>query len=123
MAHAFAVQEQTPCKALIIGTDCPTMDAAVLQQALEALDEVDVVLQPAEDGGYTLIGMRDYWPQLFKDIAWGSSQVLTQSLERAESLGLKVRLLPLAWDLDRPEDYQRAVDEGLIRIVVKEGEL
>ena len=122
MARAFATQTKTPCKAVIIGTDCPSMDASVLQQALAALDQADVVFQPAEDGGYTLVGMSRHWPQLFEGIDWGGPEVLAQSLARAESLGLVVRLLPTSWDLDRPEDYQRAMLEGRLSPVEREGE-
>jgi len=121
MAGAFASQAEIPGKRLIIGTDCPSMDAAVLDQALAALDAADVVFQPAEDGGYTLIGMQHCWPQLFEGIDWGGPRVLAQSLERADSLGLTVSLLPMAWDLDRPEDYRRAIAEQLIDPVDRTG--
>jgi len=121
MAHAIAEQAQTEQKRLLIGTDCPLMDGVILQQALAALESTDVVFQPAEDGGYTLIGMKQTWPALFEDIHWGGSQVMGQSLARAQALGLSVTQLSLGWDLDRPEDYRRAVQEGCIRPVAGAG--
>jgi hypothetical protein len=86
---------------LAIGTDAPHIDAANLREGAEAIGGgADVVLGPATDGGYYLIGLRAPHPELFRDIAWGSSSVLEATLERARGAGLRVHLLPTTFDVD-----------------------
>jgi uncharacterized protein len=75
-----------------------------LHNALDALSDCDVVLGPAADGGYYLIGLNRPCPPLFGGIAWGSPQVLEQTLAVASDLGLVVRLTDRLNDIDRPED-------------------
>jgi rSAM/selenodomain-associated transferase 1 len=94
--------------ALVIGTDCPALDPAVLRAAATALDDgADSVLLPVEDGGYALIGLRRAEPAVFRGITWGEAAVLTDTLERTRALGWRVALLQQTWDLDRPEDLAR----------------
>lgn len=90
--------------AVIVGTDCPELSCGVLHAAFDALRDADLVLGPARDGGYYLIGLRDPRPALFTDIAWSTDRVLASTLERARSLGLRVRLLPTLADVDEPAD-------------------
>lgn len=89
---------------IVIGTDCPDLNAEKLNEAFVALDETDVVLGPAEDGGYYLIGMKRCHPALFRDIAWSSERVLEQTVAKARSLNCKVRMLPKLTDVDHPDD-------------------
>ncbi|NOY83096.1 MAG: DUF2064 domain-containing protein [Kiritimatiellaeota bacterium] len=91
---------------VIIGADCPGVTAALLGQAFDALSGNDLVLGPALDGGYYLIGMSRPIPDLFRIMAWGSATVLEESLARARRAGLAVRLLPALGDVDRPEDLE-----------------
>ena len=91
-------------RVLLVGSDCPAIDAAYLQQALEALDRVPVVLGPAVDGGYVLIGGRQVDPGLFSGIAWGGDRVYVQTLRRLRALGLRWAALPALADIDRPAD-------------------
>jgi len=92
--------------AIVIGTDCPALNPRDLQKAARLLHgNCDVVLSPAEDGGYVLVGLKKPCPRLFKGVEWGSAAVLRQTLER--SAGLRVRLLRTLWDVDRPEDLAR----------------
>lgn len=91
-------------KVVIIGTDCPELNSTVLFQAFELLNYCDLVLGPALDGGYYLIGLSRLIPELFQGINWGTSEVFKQTIEVARQLNLKVGyLLPLN-DIDRPED-------------------
>lgn len=91
-------------RVLVVGTDCPDLDSSLLQEAFHALHEADLVLGPAVDGGYYLIGLRTLQPELFRNIAWGSESVLNQTLAVARKLKLKVhRLRPLS-DIDYAED-------------------
>jgi hypothetical protein len=73
-----------------------------------------VVLQPARDGGYVLLGLTRPRPQLLDGIRWGSARVTGQTLQRAASLGLAPRLLRALPDLDGPEDLQHARAQGWI---------
>ena len=93
---------------LIVGTDCPVMDAAYLDSALTRLQAgSDVVIGPAEDGGYVLIGMRRPLPALFADIPWGTDRVLAETLTKLEALSINYHLLPTLWDVDTPADLPR----------------
>jgi uncharacterized protein len=91
---------------VIIGTDCPAIDTQLLTQTFEALQASDLVLGPALDGGYYLIGLRRVIPALFENIAWSSDQVLSQTLAIAKGLNLSIHLLPELPDIDRPKDLQ-----------------
>lgn len=95
--------------ALVMGSDLPALPAAYLAEAARALTtgNADVVLGPAEDGGYYLIGLGRPAPELFRGIAWSTAEVLDATRARAEALGLRVRLLPSWADLDLPADLVR----------------
>ena len=105
MAHHFAHAAHTPL--LIVGTDCPALTREHLQQAADALQTVDVVLIPAEDGGYVLIGMRNPVPEVFAEVTWSTPQVLAQTRERLSLAGASWDELPTLWDVDEPADWQR----------------
>jgi rSAM/selenodomain-associated transferase 1 len=97
---------------VLIGSDLPVLGAADLLAAVAALeqpplDQTPVVLGPAGDGGYWLIGRRQAIPQLFSGIEWGSERVLAQTLEQARRAGLQIQLLRGQDDLDRPPDLIR----------------
>ena len=93
---------------VLIGTDCPAVTERYLDQALLALESgVDVVLGPAEDGGYVLVGMRRPITAVFEDIPWGTDQVMHRTLETLKAKELTYRLLDTLWDVDRPEDLVR----------------
>ncbi len=90
--------------AVIIGTDCPGLDARTLEEAFDSLHSHDVVLGPARDGGYYLIGLRASAPVLFQNMAWGTEVVLEETLRRAEAMGLTVHRLGVLDDVDVPAD-------------------
>ena len=92
---------------LIIGTDCPALTPAHLQQAAAALNQHDAVLIPAEDGGYVLIGLRQAEPAVFADMTWGSATVFEQTRQRLRDLGYSWRELPGLWDVDEAADLTR----------------
>ncbi|NUO80346.1 TIGR04282 family arsenosugar biosynthesis glycosyltransferase [candidate division KSB1 bacterium] len=87
-------------RVLTIGTDSPSLPLAYLEEAAEKLLEYDVVLGPAEDGGYYLIGLKVAPRELFEGIAWSTEKVLTQTLGIIQRLGLSVHLLPQWYDVD-----------------------
>ena len=108
MSNAFACTfESGRDKVVLIGTDCPTLQSHHLLQAFEALNHSDLVLGPATDGGYYLIGMKSSAAYLFEGIAWSTSQVLSQTLHVASQQGLIVTFLPELDDIDTQEDWQR----------------
>ncbi|MBD3883161.1 TIGR04283 family arsenosugar biosynthesis glycosyltransferase [Phormidium tenue FACHB-886] len=105
MAQAFeAAFAKGADRVVIIGTDCPQLDADRLSEALQQLQSHDLVLGEATDGGYYLIGLRRFVPELFVGIDWSTERVLQQSLAIAEQQKLAVGLLAPLTDIDRPED-------------------
>lgn len=104
-----ASRELELCRQVVLlGCDCPAMDAAYLGAALHALHSgSDVVLGPAEDGGYVLMGLRKVARELFAGIAWGSDRVLEDTCHRIDRMGWRRQELPVLWDLDRPRDLER----------------
>jgi rSAM/selenodomain-associated transferase 1 len=98
-----ALREGSPA-VLLIGTDLPQVTATDLRQACLLLNRSPLVLGPATDGGYWLIGLQRSSPLLFSGIAWGSDQVLKQTQAQARRAGLASQFLAQAADLDRPAD-------------------
>ena len=94
-------------RAVIVGADCPGLEAPAIGAAFAALGSHDAVLGPARDGGYYLVGLRRPAPSLFRGIDWGSPRVLDQTLERAKRAGLSAALLHPLDDLDMPADLLR----------------
>ncbi len=94
-------------RVLVIGSDCPEVSADDIRAAWSALDGCDVVLGPAKDGGYWLIGLRALQPALFEGIAWSTSSVLSETLDRSRAAGLCVQLLRELSDVDTEADWRR----------------
>jgi rSAM/selenodomain-associated transferase 1 len=89
---------------VLIGIDCPDLNAKLMSEAFQALNHHDLVLGPARDGGYYLIGLNKLIPELFRDINWSTEVVLQQTKNIAHKLDLAVAYLPTLSDIDRPED-------------------
>ena len=110
MARAFEEAfRNSKGAAVIVGSDTPGIVADIILQAFEGLEKTDLVLGPARDGGYYLIGMKytlpaNTYPRLFDGITWGSGDVLSQTLQIAGESGLRFLLLESLDDVDRPED-------------------
>ena len=94
-------------KVAIIGSDCPYLSPAQISEAFAALDGVDVVLGPSNDGGYYLLGMRNTTDTLFEDISWSTSEVLGQSLDKLWLTGKSFVKLDYLDDIDLYADYER----------------
>lgn len=108
MHHALTHALQANHCVVLIGSDCPAFTPTVLQNAFTALhDGADVVLVPALDGGYVLIGVRRSAARLFQGIRWGSDRVLTQTRHRLRQLNLNYVELPALADVDTPADLMR----------------
>jgi rSAM/selenodomain-associated transferase 2/rSAM/selenodomain-associated transferase 1 len=91
---------------VMMGIDCPGVTTALLTQAFEALQDRDAVIGPATDGGYTLLGCKTFSETLFRNIPWGSGEVLETTRERLQNLQWSVESLPALPDIDEPEDVR-----------------
>jgi rSAM/selenodomain-associated transferase 1 len=115
MLHAICSGLSRAPAVVVTGSDCPLMDAAYLDEAFSLLQRHNVVLGPAEDGGYVLIGMKQSLPALFRDIPWGTGGVLSRTRQALRAAGLSWQELPILWDVDRPEDVVRLKRSGVLR--------
>ena len=88
----------------MIGSDCPGIGAPLISQAFESLTEHELVLGPAHDGRYYLVGLRRPEPGLFRDIDWSTDLVLAQTVSRAHRLEMRSALLPTLRDIDTLQD-------------------
>jgi rSAM/selenodomain-associated transferase 1 len=97
----------------LIGTDSPTLPLSILQTAFDRLSagQADMVIGPADDGGYYLIGLREPAAGLFDHIAWSTAQARAATLRNAAALGLRAALLPPWYDVDTPDDLLRLREE------------
>ena len=91
-------------KVIIIGSDCFDLSASVIEDAYEFLNYSDIVIGPAKDGGYYLLGMKNLHQCLFRNISWSTSEVLKQTLSICKSQHLKYSLLPTLTDIDTEND-------------------
>ena len=95
-------------RVLLIGTDCPELGSARLNDAAAALDRHDAVIIPATDGGYVLLGLSRTDPSLFADIAWSTGTVAQTTIARIRALGWSLFIGEPLNDIDEPSDLQRA---------------
>jgi uncharacterized protein len=105
---------QRPRRVVVIGTDIPGIDPQVLECAFSALALADVVVGPALDGGYYLLGMNAFYPQLFENITWSTAKVFAETIQQAELLNLSCTTLNVLRDIDSPADllhYYSACEE------------
>lgn len=102
LALERVLQDHSAC--IMIGTDAPDLTTAHLEQACAALSTHDAVLTPALDGGYALIGVKYAWPALFTDMPWSSAQVMNQTRQRLQQLGLRWHEQAAVSDIDEARD-------------------
>ena len=114
MAHAFDHALARHGQAVLIGADAVSLQPADLQAAAGALRSHDCAFAPAEDGGYLLVALQTPQPALFEGVDWGGEQVWAQTQARIAALGLDCHVLATGYDLDRPDDYRRALRDGLL---------
>ena len=109
LAHTFnVVLAKEVDNAIVIGVDCPTLDRTDYVSAFDKLSSgTDVVLSPAADGGYVLLGMSKPNTELFQRISWGTKKVFKQTTERALAAGLQFKTLEPHFDIDLPDDIKR----------------
>jgi len=100
---------------LLIGADCPQLTPQQLGAAAQALNTQDAVMIPALDGGYVLLGLNTWLPQLFCAMPWSTAQVAAITCARIEQAGLSCQLLPPLADIDEPADLNHLPPEALAR--------
>ena len=94
-------------RAVLIGTDCPSLDNEKIERAFALLDDHDIVLGPAVDGGYYLLGLSTPGPELFSGIDWGTSEVLEKTIQAAKIAQLDIAMLDELYDVDTIDDLRR----------------
>jgi uncharacterized protein len=119
MLHALQTLLQTHDGAALIGTDCPALRPPHLTGLRDRLQRVRMAFIPAEDGGYVAVAARRLAPSAFGALDWGTAAVMTQTRAALSEAGWHrdqhwTELAPL-WDIDRPDDLQRAIERGLIK--------
>ncbi|HEX8215099.1 MAG TPA: TIGR04282 family arsenosugar biosynthesis glycosyltransferase [Allosphingosinicella sp.] len=94
--------------AILIGTDCPDLDSRRLRNASSELKAHDAVIHPTFDGGYALLGLRQYDPGLFRGIEWSTPTVATGTIDRIRALGWSLHIGDTLLDVDEPADLETA---------------
>ena len=120
MSNAFKeiLQEKGCKKCIIVGTDCPEIDATLIENIFGVLKEKDIVIGPCEDGGYYLLGMsrpvpvsfeQGFVPDLFMDIDWSTDRVFKQTMEKVHKNNLSCVILKTLIDIDTQEDLYKHI--------------
>jgi uncharacterized protein len=105
--HAVGVSlKKGAKKILLLGSDTMGLGRHIVQGAFSLLDQNDVVLGPARDGGYYLLGLKTEMPRLFEDIPWSTGDVLGVTCRRIAELGCSVGTVPMLQDLDEMKDLE-----------------
>lgn len=107
MFRALASALESHPAAILAGGDIPQLSPEILTEGIQQLQRHDLVIGPASDGGYYLIGMKRAEPRLFEGIAWSGPRVLEQTLEKARELRLSTHILPTLHDVDEAEDWEK----------------
>lgn len=108
MANAFDDNLKNGTKkVVIIGTDCYELNSGIIADAFSQLYHHDVVIGPALDGGYYLLGMKAFHPELFYNVAWSTASVLKETLSCCDDLSLTYFRLPVLSDIDEEKDLAR----------------
>jgi rSAM/selenodomain-associated transferase 1 len=111
MFNAVTVALKSYRHCILLGTDAPALDAVAIGHAIDVLRSgMSVVIAPAEDGGYVMLGLSKAYRCLFQDIAWGTENVMQQSRDALAMNGIEYQELASCWDIDRVEDYLRYQD-------------
>lgn len=109
MLNAFSERLEDHDRVVIVGIDSPSFESGRFEEAFGLLKDHDIVLGPAQDGGYYLIGLSKLLPEVFHGIDWGTEAVFHQTLSAAANRS--VAELPVCYDIDTPEDLDRLRNE------------
>lgn len=98
-------------RVLVVGADSPTMPQRLLAGAVDALEKSDAVIGPCDDGGFYILGLHQFKNGLFDGIDWSTDRSAEQMIKQMKSCGMKVVELEAWYDIDRPEDLERAAED------------
>tara|TARA_R110002049_G_scaffold3502_1_gene26224 strand:- start:2931 stop:3554 length:624 start_codon:yes stop_codon:yes gene_type:complete len=105
-------------KVLIVGSDCYDLSSDIIELAFKSLEQKDTVIGPANDGGYYLLGMKGFIPEIFEDIEWSTSTVFDETVRKLKDLKQSVNILPELIDIDELSDLQASgFDHTLIDLI------
>jgi hypothetical protein len=107
LKHALTFGMHQSSQVCIIGSDCPALNADIIKSSFEGLADKDVILGPADDGGYYLIASRVKDKDIFNQISWSTENVLSQTIQQVMNKGLSYNLLPMLSDIDTIEDLRK----------------
>lgn len=107
MFHAFLTALETHEKAVLVGSDIPQINAQIIEEAFQQLDNHPFVIGPALDGGYYLLGMRSPAHELFDNMEWSTPHVFDQTVERIKRMEKSWHELPVLSDVDYLEDWEK----------------
>lgn len=114
MEQAFAdLFGQAYYKVIIIGSDCIELKTEIINDAYRQLNHYDVVIGPAKDGGYYLLGLNNPTPELFKNIEWSTNTVLADTIKTIQNLGLTYSFMPVLSDIDIEEDLTQELRDEI----------
>jgi rSAM/selenodomain-associated transferase 1 len=108
MRNSFEIAFKHHEKAVIIGSDCEELTPEIIREAFSKLSKFDVVLGPAKDGGYYLMGLKKVYPALFINKQWSTSSVLKDTLNDIKTLRISFYLLPVLSDIDDFTDFKNS---------------
>lgn len=111
MENALNFALTNSSKAIIIGSDCFELTPSIINEAFELLDKAPVVIGPAKDGGYYLLGLTKMISALFREKSWSSTELFNETLNDCEVLGIELRSLPVLSDVDTEEDWLKTVKD------------
>lgn len=115
MLHAVDTALKHSSRVLLIGCDCPSLNIDDLDFAINALQRKDdIVISPAQDGGYVMIGMKQAYSELFVDMTWGHAEVFEVTQQKIKRSNLNSIETIMHWDVDTFEDFQRYQKEKFI---------
>jgi rSAM/selenodomain-associated transferase 1 len=104
-------------RVIVMATDSPDLQPEIVHAAHHALEDSDMCIGPCKDGGYYLIGVKGYWPELFQDIYWSTEKVFDQTIKKAQDCDCKTAFLPMGYDMDFFQDlvnfYHRVQNKKL----------
>lgn len=106
-------------KTIVIGSDSPTLSSTVIREAINQLDNNELVLGPADDGGYYLVGAKESYRFLFEDIDWSTISVFAQTIKKAEQKKLKYFILREWYDVDDLQSLKRAASDDNSGLIAK----
>ncbi len=105
LRDAFSTLSEEYNKMIVIGSDCAAITPEHIMTAVKALDNNDVVIGPVHDGGYYLLGMNSYYPEIISDIEWSTDVVASQTLNKAKEINLSTHSIETLHDIDYHEDW------------------